>query len=183
MSNVIADNVEMSNILNTYFSSVFTQETSERVSGSKLLGFSGEQDLRNIEINEEIVLNYVTKLKDNKAPGTDDLGSLFIKRIGHAIVLPLVLMFRKSLESTMVPKQWKEANVTAIYKKKSHRWDPSNYRPVSLTSQVCKIFERIIRDSMVEHLETNKLIDDSQHGFRNHKSCLTNLLEFFGRGY
>ena len=93
-------------------------------------------------------------------------------------MLPLVLTFRKSLETTVVPKQWKEANVTAIYKEKGHRWDPSNYRPVNLTSQVCKIFERIIRDSMVKHLETNKLTDYSQHGFRNHKSCLTNLLEF-----
>jgi len=56
--------------------------------------------------------------------------------------------------------------------------DPSNYRPVSLISQVCKILERIIRDSIVEQLETSNLIDNSQHGFRNHKSCLTNLVEF-----
>ena len=45
-----------------------------------------------------------------------------------------------------MPEQWKEANVTGIYKRKGQRCDPGNYRPVSSTSQVGKLFERIIRD-------------------------------------
>jgi len=53
-----------------------------------------------------------------------------------------------------------------------------NYRPVSLTSQVCKIFETIICDAMVRHLEENSLLIDSQHGFRKGRSCLTSLLSF-----
>ena len=77
-----------------------------------------------------------------------------------------------------MPEQWREANVTAIYKRKGQRCDPGNYRPVSLTSQVGKLFERIIRDYLVKFLEENKLLRDSQHGFRTRRSCLTNLLEF-----
>ena len=50
--------------------------------------------------------------------------------------MPLVLIFERSLETGQVPKQWKEANVTAIYKRKGQRCDPGNYRPVSLTSQI-----------------------------------------------
>ena len=61
---------------------------------------------------------------------------------------------------------------------KGKRCDPGNYRPVSLTSQVGKLFERIIRDYLVKFLEDNKLLRDSQHGFRTKRSCLTNLLEF-----
>ena len=49
---------------------------------------------------------------------------------------------------------------------------------MSLTSQVGKLFERIIRDYLVRFLEKNKLLRDSQHGFRTRRSCLTNLLEF-----
>ena len=49
---------------------------------------------------------------------------------------------------------------------------------VSLTSQVGKVFERIIRDSLVKFLEENELLRNSQHGFRTKRSCLTNLLEF-----
>jgi len=52
---------------------------------------------------------------------------------------------------------------------------------VSLTSQVCKLFEVIIRDALVLHLESNELIVNSQHGFRKGRSCLTNLLEFLDK--
>jgi hypothetical protein len=73
------------------------------------------------------------------------------------IEIPLVLIFQRSLETGQVPEQWKEANVTAIYKRKGQRCDPGNYRPVSITSQVGKLFERIIRDYLVKFLEENKL--------------------------
>jgi len=90
-------------------------------------------------------------------------------------VQPLTLLFRKVVEGTEVPEDWKRANVTPIFKSDS-KSKTSNYRPVSLTSQICKIFDAIIRDKMVEFLETHGLITDSQHGFRRGRSCLTNLL-------
>ena len=76
-----------------------------------------------------------------------------------------------------MPEDWKLANVTAIHKK-GPKDIVSNYRPVSLTSQVCKVMEAIIRDSIVEHLKRHKLIKESQHGFTRGRSCLTNLLKF-----
>jgi ribonuclease P/MRP protein subunit RPP40 len=69
------------------------------------------------------------------------------------------------------------ANVTALFKKGSKK-DPGNYRPVSLTSQICKIMERLIKEDLTNFLESNKIIYNSQHGFRKNRSCLTNLLEF-----
>ena len=72
------------------------------------------------------------------------------------------------------------ANVTPIYKK-DNRNQPCNYRPISLTSQICKLFESIARDSIVDYLESNQLINDSQHGFRRGRSCLTNLLIFLDK--
>ena len=70
---------------------------------------------------------------------------------------------------------WKQANVTPIFKKGS-RYDPNNYRPVSLTSQVCKILESFVSVSITNFLMQNKLITPYQHGFTKGKSCLTNLL-------
>jgi len=55
------------------------------------------------------------------------------------------------------------------------------YRPVSLTSQISKVIESLLRDAIVEHLERNTLIRDSQHGFRKGRSCLTNLLAFLDK--
>ena len=80
------------------------------------------------------------------------------------------------MESGECPADWRSANVTPIHKK-GDRTDPSNYRPVSLTSQVCKIFETIVRKHLLEHLTENNILRDEQHGFREGRSCLTNLLE------
>ena len=81
-----------------------------------------------------------------------------------------------------VPDDWKEANVVPVYKGGS-RNVATNYRPISLTSQLCKVFETIIRDQVIEFLETNALIRNSQHGFRKGRSCLTNLLLFLDKVY
>ena len=65
------------------------------------------------------------------------------------------------------------------YKKKSSRNKSVNYRPVSLTSVICKLLETIIRDHMMDFLVKHKLVNLSQHGFLKARSCLTNLLCFF----
>ena len=77
----------------------------------------------------------------------------------------------------IVPFEWKEANIIPLFKKGS-RNKSVNYRPVSLTSVICKLLETIIRDHMMEFLIKYKLINPSQHGFLKAKSCLTNLFCF-----
>jgi hypothetical protein len=94
------------------------------------------------------------------------------------LVPALVLIFRRSIQHGEVPDDWKQANVTPIFKKGA-KSDPGNYRPVSLTSVCCKILESVIRDAMMSHLLENNLLKQSQHGFMPRKSCCTNLLEFF----
>ena len=88
------------------------------------------------------------------------------------------MLFRLSLQSGLVPQDWREANVAPLHKKGS-REKPENYRPVSLTSVVGKLLESIIKDSIVTYLDQYNLIESSQHGFTKGKSCLTNLLDFF----
>ena len=109
--------------------------------------------------------------------GPDNLLPRFlIDYVAH----PLYLLFRKSLDESCVPNDWKCADVSPV-NKKGIRNKVENYRPISLTSQVCKLFESIIRDAVVKYLETNLLIEDSQHGFRKGRSCLTNLLSFLDK--
>ena len=80
-----------------------------------------------------------------------------------------------SLQEEIVPLEWKEANIIPLFKKGS-RNKSVNYRPVSLTSVICKLLEAIIRDHMMDFLIKHKLINPSQHGFLKARSCLTNLL-------
>ena len=70
--------------------------------------------------------------------------------------------------------------MTPIFKKGT-KGDPANYRPVSLTSIPCKIFESILKDDIMSHLIENGLIKDSQHGFMTGRSCTTNLITFLDK--
>ena len=116
-------------------------------------------------------------MKQNKAAGEDGLVSSYVKGSIRGVRKPLLNLMTRSLEETIIPDEWKRANVTVVFKKGA-KWDPANYRPVSLTSQMGKIMERIIKEEIVKFLESNNLIINSQHGFRQKRSCLTNLLEF-----
>jgi len=82
-----------------------------------------------------------------------------------------------SLESGVVPADWKDANVTPICKKGS-KSQVGNYRQVSLTCQIDEVFESVIRDAIVDHLDRNRLLNSSQHGFRKGGSCLGKLRKF-----
>ena len=120
------------------------------------------------------------KLKDDKAAGADELIPRFLNKIKLELARPLTMFFRKVMENEQVPGDWKEANVIPIFKS-GNRNTATNYRPVSLTNQICKVFEAIVIDQVVEFLEDNKLIRNYQHGFRKGSSCLTNLLLFFDK--
>ena len=77
-----------------------------------------------------------------------------------------------------LPEDWKLANVTPVFKN-GQRNLPNNYRPISLTSQACKVLESIIRDHIITFLSDKNSFCTQQHGFTYHKSCFTNLLETF----
>ena len=90
------------------------------------------------------------------------------------------MLFKKSLAEGVVPEDWKRANVSPVYKK-GNKNIAENYRQVSLTSQCRKLIESIIHDAIVQLLEANQLLKDSQHGFRTGRLCLTNILVFLDK--
>ncbi|CAJ0963706.1 unnamed protein product [Ranitomeya imitator] len=77
-----------------------------------------------------------------------------------------------------VPQDWRIANVVPIFKKGS-KSEPGNYRPVSLTSIVGKIFEGFLRDVILDYLNENNCLTPYQHGFMRNRSCQTNLISFY----
>jgi hypothetical protein len=178
----VVDDDKVCNVLNNYFSSVFTREDlnceAEDFPILELL-FSGDQNdvLQDVLISEEIVLSRLKKLNVNKAPGIDDIVPLVLVKTADVICKPLSIIFCESLSTGIVPSDWRKANVTAIFKQGA-KDNPGNYRPVSLTSQVCKLMESVLKDAVVDHLDRLNLIKASQHGFRKNRSCLTNLLEY-----
>ena len=80
-----------------------------------------------------------------------------------------------SLQTSSVPYDWKLATISPIFKK-GKRDEPSNYRTISLMSVVSKLMEKIIRQAIVNHLESNGLLSDNQYGFLSGRSCTLQLL-------
>jgi Reverse transcriptase (RNA-dependent DNA polymerase) len=154
---------------------VYSEEGDEPVPEAEQCHTNGKLEEMNVTV--EMVRKKIKGLKPASAPGLDGIGSMLLRELAAQVAGPLAIIFNKSLSTSEVPEDWKRANVTPIYKKGT-KADPSNYRPVSLTSISCKMLESILRDSIVKHLEQNNLVESSQHGFVKTRSCATNLVEF-----
>jgi hypothetical protein len=168
------NNAEMAGILNNFFTSVFTSEDLTNVPTKEC---ETNTILTDVIVSRQIVEASIDKLRSDSAPGPDQIHPRTLKELKKQVSEPLSIIFRKSLDKGEIPKDWKKARVVPIYKKGS-KSDPNNYRPVSLTSVPCKLLESIIKDSVMDHLLTQELIKDSQHGFMPGRSCASNLAIF-----
>ena len=128
-------------------------------------------------VTPEMLAKKIKAMKDNKSPGVDEIPPKLLMETEEQISIPLARIFNLSLKEGVVPFEWKEANIMPLFKKGS-RNKSENYKPVSLTSVICKLLERLIKDHMVDFPVKHKLLNSSQHGFLKARSCLTNMLCF-----
>jgi hypothetical protein len=165
--------IDKATALNSQYAKVF--KTSEKV------GYVREgprvKERSEMLISSSEVWNVVRKLQNSKSPGVDGLSNDFIKLAGKYIVPYLVKIFNVSLKLGKVPSEWKEAIVVPIFKG-GGRGKVINYRPISLTSLICKIMERVINNRIKNIIEDRGGISDIQHGIRRGFSCETQLLGF-----
>ena len=131
----------------------------------------------NITFLPNEIFEVLKRIKSSSSPGPDEINQRILKEVADAVALPLLLLFTKSMASGKIPNDWKKATVVPIFKSGTKK-EPVNYRPISLTSVVVKIMERVIKEKMMAHLVSNKLIGDSQHGFMPRKSTTTNLVAY-----
>ena len=163
---------EKAEVLNNFFTSVFTLEDSSNIPSFPQ---RTPKTLSTLDISVDNMKNKLKQLNTSKSAGPDNMHPRLLKELAEVIALPLKLLFDKTLKEGKIPAAWKKAEVKPIFKKGSKN-DPGNYRPVSLTSIVCKVFEGIIRDSLNKHLLDNNLLSDHQYGFMSGRSCTTQLL-------
>ena len=135
--------------------------------------------LQNLEVLDGTSLNGPLKLlknlKPGKAAGPDKLKPLLLKELRDEIAPIIKVIFDKSLQTGTLPTEWLTANVMPVFKK-GDKSLAANYRPISLTCILCKVLERILASNIVKHLDAQEIIYDMQHGFREKRSCETQLV-------
>ena len=128
-----------------------------------------------ILINPEMVLGKLKRLTSGKSPGCDDIRPSVLKQCSEALCKPLCDLFQHSLDSGKLPKEWKRAIVSPIFKG-GNRQNAASYRPVALLPVVSKVLESLVDDHIRQHLDSTQILHGAQHGFRKGRSCVTNLL-------
>ena len=166
------DDVSTAEELCRCFHEVFVREDGLGGADEGGGGMTGED----VVFTEDEVLKKLKRLKPEKSSGPDGMHPLVLHRCADSLAIPLSMIFNKSYEEGRVPMDWKDANVSPIFKK-GNRNDPGNFRPVSLTSVVCKMMESIMKDNILRQVEERGIMTPFQHGFQSGKSCLTNTLE------
>ena len=173
---VITDNQEMAQNFNDYFASVFTHD--DEPDFDIPLNANLRNNLSNLFFTFKDVKKKLKDLEPKHSSGPDGITNYILKTFREILYKPITYICNLSLRSNSIPCDWKNANVTPIHKKGT-KGDNSNYRPISLTSVVCKIMESVMKDKIVNHIEENGLMRKSQFGFMKGKSTTLNLLEFF----
>ena len=166
-----AENAE---VLADAFSSVFILEPECLPDG--MYPVHTNEVLTEIVISSEDVRSKLKNLNCVKSLGPDSIHPKVLQALADAVTFVewLTNLFRICADTGYIPKIWKSANITALFKNGS-KTDPLNYRPVLLTSILSKIYKKIIKSSIIQFIDSK--VNKHLHGFVKGKSCLTNLLE------
>lgn len=171
---IITDPFETAEEFSKQFSNVFTIETLENF--PKLDETTRNRNsLSSINFTPQKVEEALMSMKKNSSPGPDGIPTIFLQQCAKTLCIPLSSAMNESMEHRTFPKTWSHAYVTPIFKK-GDKYNPANYRPISLTCNPCKCMEKIITKELTGFLLQNNVIPDTQHGFLLKRSVVSNLL-------
>ena len=151
----------------------FDQNNVDLICGEEL-----PENFITIELSENDIVDSIGKLSTGAATGPDGAPPKLLKECAAALKYPIRLLWQKSLLCGRIPEELKMGVITPVHKGGS-RSEPKNYRPITLTSHLIKIFERVITERLVEFMRTRDLFNARQHGFRTKRSCLSQLIEHY----
>jgi hypothetical protein len=132
---VLTEEKDMAEELNKFFSSVFTREDLTNIPEPEKEQVQSR--MKEIRVSKGEIKKKIQKLRKEAAAGPDGIKPRLLQQLEDSILLPLEILFNRSLETGEIPQEWRTAKVTPIFKKGA-KGDPGNYRPVSLTSVPCK---------------------------------------------
>jgi hypothetical protein len=171
--NLTVTDREKAEVLLEQFTSVFTKEPQGDI--PRLDDTHCDAPMQQLDITADMVKKKLAELKPNKSPGPDGISPRVYYELSAELAAPLASVFNNSLRAGKVPSEWKTAVISAIFKK-GNRKEPANYRPISLTNIASKVMESLVRDHILDHMQSNDLLSDRQFGFVKGRSTVLQLL-------
>ena len=152
------------------FAENFSLESNLDDSGVSLPVFPSRTNLKlhNVSVTPKMVRKVVMNLDLSKASGPDCIPVVVLKNCEPELSYILAELF-KCLKESCFPDCWKVSSVVPVFKNVGERSTAKNYHPVSLLSVVSKVFEKLVNNRIVDHLECG-LFSDFQYGFRSSRS-------------
>lgn len=180
LSQFTVENEEMASLFSTQYSSVFSTPKKPPINPAEFFNSSNESDITDFDFTEQDIISAIDEISNNASAGPDGFPAILLKNCKEVLAKPLYTIWRNSLDKGVTPSQVKQSTIVPIHKGNSTA-QASNYRPVALTSHLVKIFEKILRKNIIQHLEMNNLLNPSQHGFRAGRSCLSQLIAHYDK--
>ena len=121
----------------------------------------------------------ISKLKNSKSSGLDNIDTYILKLAKNAIVPSVCHILNLSLKTCRFPNKWKIAKVVPLYKGKGSKLEPKNYRPVAILPILSKVLERAMFQQMVNYMDTNRFYNPNHHAYRSFHSTTTAMLQMY----
>ena len=173
---------EKANNHNTFFATVGTRIQSQLNVQTHQTDFTGQKGFGFEEESIENIIKIIDRIKSDVATGSDTINARLVKDAKQIIAPIITNIINIGYKTSSFPDCMKVTIIKPIHKKDSTD-DIANYRPISILPTLSKIFERSASDQMLNFLESQKKISNSQHAYRKKHSTTTCLVEVLNRIY
>ena len=162
---------DKASLLNSTFHEVFTVDNGK----SLCLDKKTTRHMPDFTISREDICISIALMKDKITRTPEGVPAYFLKRTSDVLLEPLFFFFNRCLIFSFVPCQWKMGLIVPIFKK-GDKSNCKNYRPISLTSTLSRLFESILHHKITCYLLDHSLLSSSQYGFLTGRSSCQQLL-------
>ena len=179
---LLTESLEVAEALGKHFADVsspnnYTEEFRRIRNSQVAINFSPDNSEEyNAQFSLEELQDALMSTEDS-SPGEDGIIYAMIRQLPSDAKLFLLKVINKVWETGILPRSWKISIIIPVQKPHKDPLQPSSYRPIALTSCVCKLMEKMINTRLVWHLESKNLLSPNQFGFRKNRSTLDPLLK------
>ena len=123
-------------------------------------------------------LRHALSQSSNSSPGLDQITYTMIRHAHPTLVQALLQLFNRIFLENLFPETWRTAVVVPLPKEGKDNGNPLHFRPIALTSCLCKLLEKMVNFRLMAYLESHQLLGRVQSGFRSNRSTTDNLVQF-----